>query len=259
MSKTLKVVSLRVIVPTILCLISLGSESCLAKPVQSRKSIEVEIQEAINEDDIKRAELLFADPRSKAIPEKQRLNLLCQASSLAGNNNKALECVNKLLTLEPTNKEHYCTRAAIYRSLGQYSKSLVDYDKVIALTNRSSSWAFYERASVYKSLGRYEDALHDFVIASRCRDSNFESTRDACYLCVKMKRHVEAIGFASSLIKQFPSDETYYVVRAKELIELGRFAEALRDLKAAETICPEDGGQINRLRIDLGRRMAQRP
>lgn len=74
---------------------------------------------------------------------------------------KAIEYLNKAITLQPDNDAAYNMRGNIYGALGQQQKAIEDFSKAIQLNPTNADY-FNNRGSIYNKLGQYQQAIKDF-------------------------------------------------------------------------------------------------
>jgi tetratricopeptide (TPR) repeat protein len=77
----------------------------------------------------------------------------------------AMEDCNKSIELNPSALNTYRLRAALYKELGDYQKSINDYSKQIDLLPKSETYrlmmTYYGRCDVYSKIKKYDAALQD--------------------------------------------------------------------------------------------------
>ena len=72
----------------------------------------------------------------------------------------SLACLNKLIAQEPNNAAAYCSRADVYRNIGQLQKGIDDYNTAIKLDSKAVE-AYRDRSLIYEQLGQYQKEIDD--------------------------------------------------------------------------------------------------
>jgi tetratricopeptide (TPR) repeat protein len=81
---------------------------------------------------------------------------------------KALDILNKVITLDPGSIKVYLSRADAYMSLGENEKAFEDFNTAIQL-NPDAPDIYLKRGEIYSDLKQYEKALKDFNHAIRLK------------------------------------------------------------------------------------------
>ena len=106
---------------------------------------------------------------------------------------KAIVCFNKLLELDPNNKEAYYWRGNAYWQVSEYNSALNDYNKAILLNPKKAEY-YSGRANVQGVfLGNYKEAISDYSKAIKLEknDGSFYESRADVY--GKRKKYRKAI------------------------------------------------------------------
>ena len=74
---------------------------------------------------------------------------------------KALECFDKAIELDPNFAWAYNNRGIVYNNLKQYERALEDFNKTIEL-NPNEAYAYNSRGTTYADLNEYEKAIEDY-------------------------------------------------------------------------------------------------
>jgi tetratricopeptide (TPR) repeat protein len=74
---------------------------------------------------------------------------------ISGEYEKAIECFDKVIELDPNSTYAYNNRGIAYSDLKQYERAIEDYNKTIELDPNSAS-AYYNRGNTYCDLKKYE-------------------------------------------------------------------------------------------------------
>ena len=107
-------------------------------------------------------------PREKSAGELYQEAVTLLTDLKKGDPDKALENLNKAITLDPDFIEAYLTRAEAYMSIGEQEKAFEDFNKAIQLDPNSAD-IYYTRGKVYSDLKQHEKAFEDFNQAIRLK------------------------------------------------------------------------------------------
>jgi len=107
-------------------------------------------------------------PREKSAGELYQEAVTLLTDLEKGDPDKALENLNKAITLDPDFIEAYLTRAEAYMSIGEQEKAFEDFNKAIQLDPNSAD-IYYTRGKVYSDLKQHEKAFEDFNQAIRLK------------------------------------------------------------------------------------------
>ncbi|KAF5414220.1 MAG: Photosystem I assembly protein Ycf3 [Candidatus Methanogaster sp.] len=79
----------------------------------------------------------------------------------SGEYEKAIECSDKAIELDPNYGDAYNTRGIVYDDLKQYERAIEDYNKAIEL-DPNGAYAYNNRGVTYNNLKKYKKAITDF-------------------------------------------------------------------------------------------------
>ena len=195
---------------------------------------------------------------------------------------KALEYLSQAIRLDPTYSDAYNSRGALYFSLGEYRRAIVDYDRAIHLTpdfsspygNRGVSYrylgeyqkaiadytqairldpqkamAYYHRGNAYCELEKYQKAIADYTQAIDL-DSNYATAylqRGTAY--ARLNKHQIAIDDFSRAIRLDSGLAMAYNNRGFSYDELGNEEQAIEDYSQAARLDPHNETFLSNLRI----------
>lgn len=86
-------------------------------------------------------------------------------------NNKAIECYDRLINLEPTNPQPYNNLGTLYSSIGEYTKA-VDVLSLAIRYDYSYPFAYHNLSTAYLNLGEIELSLENSLKAYSLNNSN---------------------------------------------------------------------------------------
>jgi len=110
-----------------------------------------------------------------------------------GQYDKALECFNKAIELDPKDYLGYVGRGEVYSEFVRYEEAIADFDTAIRL-NPEDDEAYFEKGQVLEKLGDYESAVEYYskAIELKSDDAYYYFTRGSAYQ--KLERNDEAIA-----------------------------------------------------------------
>lgn len=81
-----------------------------------------------------------------------------------GNYNKALEFINKAITIFPEAEDFYYAKAKILNEIGNYEDALTQIDKYIAMVPEDEE-AYHHRGWINQEKGDFKQAINDYTVA----------------------------------------------------------------------------------------------
>jgi tetratricopeptide (TPR) repeat protein len=157
-----------------------------------------------------------------------------------GDNEGAIKALNAVIAYGTIDDADYARRAAVYGTLKDYDKALMDADRSIALAPRA--WRRYlERAVLLQRVGRYHDAIADLDHAIGLKPTEVEPLRRRAYLKVVAARFDDAIQDYDDLSAMLPNSDTGALGRGAALYLSGRWREAAGQFSAMLENKPHDG------------------
>ncbi|HID19571.1 MAG TPA: tetratricopeptide repeat protein, partial [Methanophagales archaeon] len=78
--------------------------------------------------------------------------------AMSGEYEKAIECFNKAIELDPNYARAYYNRGNAYYYLKQYERAIEDYNKTLEL-DPNYAYAYNNRGNAYSDLMQYERAI----------------------------------------------------------------------------------------------------
>ncbi|PCI04889.1 MAG: hypothetical protein COB81_02355 [Flavobacteriaceae bacterium] len=139
----------------------------------------------------------------------------------------AIEILDVIQAMEPTNEEVYIQKATIYSKTNEHEKALIQLKFALELSE--------DKADVYALLGmeylflnNFSDARESFIA---CLDDDLEdysSLYNVVYCFDMENKHVEAIAFLTKYIDKDPYSEVAWHQLGRQHYVLDQFQEALR-------------------------------
>jgi tetratricopeptide (TPR) repeat protein len=154
-----------------------------------------------------------------------------------GQKEQALDDVNQSLRLQPNNARAYELRAKIYRMERDYTRASADLDQALERDPRSLNYmlAAATLAEDRKDFGTAADLYKKAAAIST--DPSIRIKHAA--VLVSLDRLPEALAECSAVIAAEPNSAEGYGCRAKLLIRMNRFNEAVSDLNHTIRLNPD--------------------
>ena len=163
------------------------------------------------------------------------------ATDLNEENIKAgIEEISHAINLKPDYAEAYFERGLLYLQLGELDKAAEDFKKAVKLSPRLSESYVY-LAQIELAKGNTEKALEYIQKASgKESEDNYKYYFYFGKIYFNNKDYEKAVEFFTKALEKNPYLVDAYDLRSQALKELGRYEEAVEDLKRAYTLMPEE-------------------
>ena len=162
--------------------------------------------------------------------------------TMQGENETALQDLEKTLELAPETANAYLVRAQIYTNSGLYSEAITDMEKYIELSGDESVYG--SLAQLYEASGDYENALSSYDTYTASADVSEE---EAAYQRGVYKMDLGLFSEAITEFSNLTEDETFGISSLYNIgvcnMNIQNYDEAL----AAFTDCIEGGGSFDGL------------
>jgi tetratricopeptide (TPR) repeat protein len=137
--------------------------------------------------------------------------------------------------LNPPMSDVLSNRGVIYSQAGSYEKALMDFNLAIKLNPLNVS-NYVKRALAYMQLCEYSNAIRDFNLSHQYDPANPDilNNRGVCYL--RSGDFNSALDDFNRAILLNGGNPLYYMNRAAVYHQLGRAAEARRNVQIAQTL-----------------------
>jgi serine/threonine protein kinase len=130
--------------------------------------------------------------------------------SQKGDNQAALNDLNKAINLVPSYEPAYYSRGIIRFRLGDYSGAIADYSQVIKL-NPEDAGAYVNRCSSYRKLSDFSAAIADCSDAIKLNPNYADAYVNRCLAWISLGDTIQALPDCNQAIKLAPnSAEAYY-------------------------------------------------
>lgn len=154
-----------------------------------------------------------------------------------GQKEQALDDVNQSLRLQPNNARAYELRAKIYQIQRDYSRASADLDQALERDPRSLSYML-TAASLAEERKDFGTAADLYKKAAAISTDSSIRIKYAAVL-VSLDKLPEALAECSAVIAADPRSAEGYGCRAKLLIRMNRFSEAVADLNLTIQLNPD--------------------
>lgn len=134
--------------------------------------------------------------------------------------------------MAPPEARGYENRANLYATLHQYAMAIRDYDRSIELDSRNPR-AFINRAIAYDRAGHHAFAAADHAKAIHLDPTNAEALNGRCYVLIEQGDPQQALGFCNRALAVAHDDAEIWDTRGLANLQLGRYADAIRDHSTA--------------------------
>jgi tetratricopeptide (TPR) repeat protein len=176
----------------------------------------------------------------------------------AGQYQKAIECYNKTIEIDPSDAAAYFNRGIVKSYWGRNEAAIEDYSKAINIDPNDAD-VYINRGYIKSTLGLNKEAIEDYNKAIEV-DPNYAMAYNNRGIEKRaMGRNKEAIEDYNKAIEIKPNDAAAYINRGKVKSDWGRNKEAIEDYNKAIEIKPNDAdAYINRgiVKSNLGRNEA---
>jgi tetratricopeptide (TPR) repeat protein len=178
---------------------------------------------------------IWSDTARKAPNNARALNNLGWQLRNAGDNQGALDCLNRAIELRPTYADAYNNRAYTYASMKKFDEAFADCNKAIEFKPDLAA-PYNNRGNLYLQLGDIGKAIEDFDQAIKLNPYYHQAYNNRALAHVKAGDDQAALADFSKAIEIMPDDPIPYKSRARAYYRLGEFAKALADVEKCEKL-----------------------
>lgn len=159
-------------------------------------------------------------------------NYLGMAYDLMNQYQRAIECYNKAILLEPKNIAAYNNRGLSYKQLGQWEQAILNYSKAIEVSPQFAT-AYYNRGNVYRLNREWKQAISDFnkTIELNPQYPDVYITRGEVLMKTGNGKDAEADLIKAIGIDPFDGSAYFYLAQVYE--HNGQKSEALENYRLA--------------------------
>jgi tetratricopeptide (TPR) repeat protein len=142
---------------------------------------------------------------------------------------KALECANRCITLQPQMPDGYSSRVAVSMAMGRPEKALADLEQIkqlkIPLTDTD-----YLCGKAYLSLNKPKEALTAFDTSLKKHPDDLITLLARGELYAKQEKYELALGDCNRAAELYPENGDVYFARHRVYTSLGQYLKAANDL-----------------------------
>jgi tetratricopeptide (TPR) repeat protein len=147
----------------------------------------------------------------------------------------ALDLIEKAVKLCPDSANYLGLRGRAYFGLGKTSLVMQDFDKAIAMKQKSFD-AYLGRGMMFYSKNMYQEAFDDLSKALAINDKEPDAYLYRAYACEGMQKNQSAIFDYSMVQKLKPADALAFYKSALLKLEMGDTAGACREFRRAASM-----------------------
>jgi len=141
---------------------------------------------------------------------------------------KALEYLNKAISLDPNYTAAYIVRGLTWRGKGNYDLAISDYNKAIEL-NPGYADAYCYRGITWSDKGNYDRAISNYNQAIKLNPGNAGTYSHRGITWAVKGNYAQAISDFNQAIKLNPNYANAYIGRGLAWHDKGNYAEAVSD------------------------------
>ena len=169
----------------------------------------------------------------KQFPDQaDALHFLGVIESQRGNNEKALQLMDRSLAAHSRNPAAHYNRANLLRDMGRLDEALRGYDAALALNGKHTG-ALINRADLLRVQERYAESLETCERAIAVAPDNASAHYGRGMALRQLNRFNEAISAFDRAIALAPDKPEFLIERGHALCRAGRFADALENFETA--------------------------
>jgi predicted Zn-dependent protease len=200
------------------------SRQLAAEPTAERYLKRGELQREHGEFDLALADYRKAEELEPGLD----VVLFCQGQALfdAGRFAPARAALDQFLVRKPSFWQGWLTRARVLAALKEYKRSAGDYSRSIELSADPRPEQFLERAQVLVKAGKTDDAIQGLDEGMQRLGAIPTLQSYAVEIEAKAKRYDAALKRIDRLVANAPRKESWQILRAEVLTQVGRRSEA---------------------------------
>lgn len=162
--------------------------------------------------------------------KKEMSDLIKKINSYKINNryDEAMKCFERMIEIEPNDKETYKNRGILYSEQGNYEEAIKDYTRAIKLDIKYKE-AYNNRGIAYSQTKEYEKAIKDYtkVIELDLRYKDAYNNRGNVYYL--QQKYEKAVEDYTKVILIDPQYQLIYNKRGCAYSQLGNYDKAILD------------------------------
>ena len=150
---------------------------------------------------------------------------------------KALEYLNKAISLDPNYTDAYGNRGNAWADKGNYDRAISDYNKVIEL-NPGDALSYYNRGIALRKKGNHDQAISDYNKAIELNPGDADAYNNRGNTWNVKGNYKRAISDFNKAIELNPGDATAYNNRGIAWANKGNYDRAISDFNKAIELNP---------------------
>ena len=165
---------------------------------------------------------------ARLITDEKQIKLLLASDYLKDEEyNKALNCYNELLELNPKDEYSLNAKAGILAHFKRWDQSIKCYDRLIEL-NPTCLEPWLGKASIFSDRGMYEESLNYFDKALELQPDNFRTLKEKGKLLNDLERFDEAVTCFDKALSANPNESSILSLREYALSGIKKEKEKKR-------------------------------
>ena len=180
---------------------------------------------------------LYSDILKKYPQSEIALSSLGAEYMLIGENSKALTYLNEAIHSNPDYLKGYYNRGLLFAKNDRFEEALKDLTKATQLKNYPK--VYVSRAEVYYTLRDYSKSLSDAQTVLRTEPNNVGANFITANCYADLDQLENALTYYNKCVVLNPNEKTFYFKRAIVLGKKQKFSECLNDLASCTTIDPD--------------------
>ena len=169
---------------------------------------------------------------------------------------KALEDIDEVIKLEPSNVNYYINRSYLRYQVNDIRGTMADLDYAIAIDPNSVT-AHYNRALLRSEVGDYNKAVEDYDFVLDRDPDNYPAFYNRTMMLINIGQYQQGISGLNAMLKKDNDDFVALYQRAMLYIETRQYQSALKDLNSILAKYPKfESGYM--LRAQIKQRMGDK-
>lgn len=163
--------------------------------------------------------------------------------------NKALDDIDEVIKLEPSNAGYYINRSYLRYQINDIRGTMADLDYAIAIAPNNVT-AHYNRALLRSEVGDYNKAVEDYDFVLEHDPDNYPAFYNRTMMLINIGHYQQGISGLNAMLEKDKDDFVALYQRAMLYIETRQYQSALRDLNSILSKYPKfESGYMLRAQI----------
>ncbi|MBO4722509.1 MAG: tetratricopeptide repeat protein [Muribaculaceae bacterium] len=162
---------------------------------------------------------------------------------------KALEDIDEVIKLEPSNVNYYINRSYLRYQVNDIRGTMADLDYAIAIAPNNVT-AHYNRALLRSEVGDYNKAVEDYDFVLEHDPDNYPAFYNRTMMLINIGHYQQGISGLNAMLEKDKDDFVALYQRAMLYIETKQYQSALKDLNSILAKYPKfESGYMLRAQI----------